>query len=164
MNCEECLEGLRQYLCLECDQLLCSACHQNIHKSARRKSHHCTVLCGQCDAAASGSCIDCAAFFCWKCSSSHQWHATKSLQLVRRAGVYWDLTFYSPTTPSEVAAVLDELGQVFDQLLFVKMFGRSVGNLTTGISQSLDCTYAPDLSKTESLLVDMAAMCRPRIG
>lgn len=123
MKCEECGLDDSLYVCGECDQALCVACDEALHKGGKRKTHVRPLVCGTCRSNATTRCDSCNISACEKCGISHKDHKSEILVTPKVIGVFWDITSCKPSRAEDIKQALNEITQRVGITDFVRTYG-----------------------------------------
>jgi len=154
MNCEECTQKQANVFCSECEQKLCTACDQVIHRGGKRKTHSRPPICA-CGAASQQFCDSCGVALCSICQEKH---ATHSLQaLGSRVAVFWDLSSCSPLRPEDISGIVTHIQARYPGLSFIKAYGDMFLKwLDTFTACSVELRVCEGLRELEALMLDMS--------
>lgn len=127
MKCEECGWNDAEFLCVECDESLCSDCDVAIHRGGKRKSHLRPSICKNCRKKADIKCMSCVMYLCNDCETAHASHKISAISALKRIGVFWDLGSCRPARNEEFMQIVSEIEQRFGKPEFIKSYGDPWG-------------------------------------
>ena len=122
MNCEECMATESQFICLECEELLCEKCDTVIHRGGKRKSHSRLISCSSCKSQALQECSDCGSRSCLSCSSMHMNHNTRPITISKSLALFWDITYFT-SQGSSFDELIHEVSQRISAPSYIQMAG-----------------------------------------
>ena len=157
MKCEECLKFDSSVLCKECDQALCAACDELLHKGGKRKTHFRPGICQLCKAQASLHCSDCNCHACKQCEFSHSSHRIRAIVSIKKLGVFWDISSTRPNRPDDIPMLVSEIQQKLGNPEFFKCYGDTWGKWKDSLSQSnILSVHKTGIKTYEALLLDIS--------
>lgn len=157
MKCEECTSSEGQILCVDCEQVLCKICDENLHKGGKRKTHFRPLVCHSCPSQAIVNCTVCDLALCLNCQNPHIAHIIKPITQPKKIGVFWDLSSCKPSKPEEIPVLLSEIRDKIGLPQFVKAYGDTWCMWKDTFSQyAITNVQKPGIKAYEALILDLS--------
>ena len=163
--CEECKNSPFLFQCIECEQKLCQACDDQIHRGGKRKTHTRLSLCQECKGPSSQYCYTCSAHLCNTCQSLHYRHNLQKILSQSRVAVYWDLSSLSSINGEDVVHTIQNIEKHFDLVEFIRVYGDNYYKLKDTFDRfKVEFNHSENIKEIEVMLIDISLLNKDKVS
>lgn len=163
--CEECFTKPSTTHCLECDQKLCQACTDLIHRGGKRKTHKRKDLCHSCQCLSTHSCLTCQSTLCESCVYIHSHSSIQKLSNLNSVAIFWDLSSSSSKQDKDIQETLSKLFQQYSNIHIIKLYGEEFFKYKQ-LFFGMPCEFSnyAGIKESEAMLLDISLISKDMLN